>query len=174
MPIPTPKTLTMGASTLIDWTCEWWAIIESHVHLTYLSYDIPPLEDITLEDFEIWAIDRLRVLGEIESSLVRNRPYDEMRSVTTQQCKKYLPLNSSSAISVDRDEERRKDHVSHFILRLAFCRSCVFKLSDVGSYRWISVAVKNLDVVLSRRKWCCFALDSRLTITLSESILFKA
>ncbi|KAF8522232.1 DNA primase large subunit [Hysterangium stoloniferum] len=86
-------------------------------------YDIPPVEDITLEDFEVWAIDRLRILGEIESSLVRNRTYDEMRNVTTKQCKKYLPLNSSSATSVDREEERRKDHVSHFVLRLAFCRS---------------------------------------------------
>ncbi|KAF8580894.1 DNA primase, large subunit [Ramaria rubella] len=86
-------------------------------------YDVPPREDITLEDFEIWAIDRLRVLGEIESSFVRNRGYDEMRSVTNLQCKKYLPLNSNSAISVDREAERKKDHVSHFVLRLAFCRS---------------------------------------------------
>lgn len=87
------------------------------------SYDVPPQEDITLEDFEMWAIERLRVLGEIESSLVRNRTYDELRSVTSLQCKKYLPLNSNSAISVDREAERRKDHVSHFVLRLAFCRS---------------------------------------------------
>lgn len=87
------------------------------------SYDVPPREDITLEDFEIWAIERLRVLGEIESSLVRNRTYDELRSVTSLQCKKYLPLSSNSAISVDREAERRKDHVSHFVLRLAFCRS---------------------------------------------------
>ena len=87
------------------------------------SYDVPPRYDVTLEDFEVWAIDRLRVLGEIESSIVRNRSYDDLRAVTALQCKKYLPLNSNSATSVDRDAERRKDHASHFVLRLAFCRS---------------------------------------------------
>ncbi|KIJ44004.1 hypothetical protein M422DRAFT_75395 [Sphaerobolus stellatus SS14] len=86
-------------------------------------YSVPPKEDITIEDFEIWAIDRLRVLGEIESSFVRNRSMDEMKRVTQAQCKKYLPLNANSAVAVDRDAERRKDHVSHFVLRLAFCRS---------------------------------------------------
>ena len=88
-----------------------------------ISYDKPPLDDITLEDFESYAIDRLRVLSEIESSLVRNRTYDELKTVTVNHCKKYLPLNSNSASTVDKLAERRKDHISHFVLRLAFCRS---------------------------------------------------
>ncbi|OBZ75528.1 DNA primase large subunit [Grifola frondosa] len=86
-------------------------------------YDRPPLDDITIEEFETCALDRLRVLAEIESSFARNRSYDELKTVTLEQCKKYLPLNSSTAIAVDRDAERRKDHVGHFVLRLAFCRS---------------------------------------------------
>lgn len=89
------------------------------------SYDKPPLEDITIEEFETCAIDRLRVLAEIESSFARNRPYDELKAVTLAQCQKYLPLHSSTASTVDRDAERRKDHIGHFVLRLAFCRSCV-------------------------------------------------
>jgi DNA primase large subunit len=40
---------------------------------------------------------------------------------------KYLPLNSNSAAQSGRglnlENERKKDHYSHFILRLAFCRS---------------------------------------------------
>lgn len=129
-------------------------VLELILSLTYFaSYDVPPRGDITLEDFEIWAIDRLRVLGEIESSLVRNRTFEDMRTVTTQQCKKYLPLNSTSALQVDRDAERRKDHVSHFVLRLAFCRSYVahdfWRLCSVHSYTSI---VKNLDTVLSKRR----------------------
>ncbi|KZS99043.1 DNA primase large subunit [Sistotremastrum niveocremeum HHB9708] len=86
-------------------------------------YDEPPLFDVTLEEFETWAIDRLRILAEIESSAARNRTLEELKSVTTAQCNKYLPLNSNSAIGIDRDSERKKDHVSHFVLRLAFCRS---------------------------------------------------
>lgn len=37
-------------------------------------------------------------------------------------CKKYLLLNANSNEGADLDSERRKDHVSHFVLRLAFCR----------------------------------------------------
>ena len=35
-------------------------------------YDLPPQGEITLEQFEIWAIDRLKILLEIESCLSRN------------------------------------------------------------------------------------------------------
>lgn len=87
------------------------------------SYDIPPLDDITLEEFETCALNRLRILAEIESSFARNRTYEEMKTVTLAQCEKYLPLHSSTASSIELDLERRRDHVGHFVLRLAFCRS---------------------------------------------------
>ncbi|RDB19875.1 DNA primase large subunit [Hypsizygus marmoreus] len=86
-------------------------------------YDKPPLFDVTVEEFEICALDRLRILAEIESSGARNRTWDDLKTVTNAQCAKYLPLHATSAISVDRDAERRKDHLGHFVLRLAFCRS---------------------------------------------------
>ncbi|KAK7693362.1 hypothetical protein QCA50_002930 [Cerrena zonata] len=86
-------------------------------------YDRPPLDDITIEEFETCALDRLRVLAEIESSFVRNRTWDELKNVTQNQSEKYLPLNSRTALTVDRDSERRKDHIGHYVLRLAFCRS---------------------------------------------------
>ncbi|KAH9951925.1 DNA primase large subunit [Amylocystis lapponica] len=86
-------------------------------------YDVPPLGDITIEEFETCAIDRLRVLAEIESSFVRNRPYEELRTITLKQADKYVPLSSTSAHTVDLDAQRRRDHVGHFVLRLAFCRS---------------------------------------------------
>jgi DNA primase large subunit len=78
-----------------------------------------------MEDFETFALDRLRILAEIESSLVRNRPYEELKKITLAQCKKYLDLNSNSAITENLELERRKDHIGHFVLRLAFCKSWV-------------------------------------------------
>ncbi|KAG2147090.1 DNA primase, large subunit [Suillus cothurnatus] len=86
-------------------------------------YDKSPWYEVSLEDFERHALDRLRVLAEIESSFARNRSWEELKSVTTRQCKDHLPLNSSSASTVDTQTERRNDHLGHFVLRLAFCRS---------------------------------------------------
>lgn len=37
--------------------------------------------------------------------------------------KTHLPLSSNSARNVKLDDERRKDEISHWVLRLAFCRS---------------------------------------------------
>lgn len=78
---------------------------------------------MTLEQFESYALNRLRVLAEIESSFVRNRTQEDLRQIIITQQKKYLPLNSNTAVTIDHDEERKRDHVSHFVLRLAFCRS---------------------------------------------------
>ncbi|KAI0273701.1 DNA primase large subunit [Gloeopeniophorella convolvens] len=103
------------------------AEVKSHFGLKYPHrlnlYDQPPIDDITIEEFETCAIDRLRVLSEIESCFTRNRPFDELRTITKQQCDKHIPLDHNSAITLDRDGQRRKDIVGHFVLRLAFCRS---------------------------------------------------
>jgi len=107
-------------------------------------YTVPPQSEVTLEEFELWAIDRLYgnctpsalvsatdtslqiVLGEIESSLYRNKTQKDMELTLKPLFDKYMPLNSNTAHAaraVQLEHERRKDHYSHFILRLAFCRS---------------------------------------------------
>ncbi|KAJ7940701.1 eukaryotic and archaeal DNA primase, large subunit-domain-containing protein [Mycena leptocephala] len=86
-------------------------------------YDKPPLYDVSIEEFETSALDRLRILAEIESSAARNRTWEETKTVTTTQCEKYLPLKSSNAVGADKEAQRRIDHLGHFVLRLAFCRS---------------------------------------------------
>ncbi|KAK9473199.1 eukaryotic and archaeal DNA primase, large subunit-domain-containing protein [Dipodascopsis tothii] len=90
-------------------------------------YGIPPLSEITLDQFEEWALDRLRVLGEIEVCLFRNKVGKTLEQVVKPVLDKYLPLSSNFARaskgSSQLDAERKKDHYSHFILRLAFCRS---------------------------------------------------
>ena len=92
----------------------------------YHRYDRPPTEDITLEEFESCAIDRLYVLSEIESCYARNRPFEELKKITKLQCDKHIPLDHNSAITKDRDSQRKKDITGHFVLRLAFCRSYVY------------------------------------------------
>ncbi|KAI0709357.1 DNA primase large subunit [Earliella scabrosa] len=103
-------------------------IVETHSNLKYPFrlnfYDKPPIEDITIEEFETAALDRLRVLAEIESCYARNRTFKEMQSVIMDNvCQKYLELNRTTHQTKLVDVERRKDHIGHFVLRLAFCRS---------------------------------------------------
>ncbi|KAJ5803584.1 DNA primase large subunit [Penicillium pulvis] len=88
-------------------------------------YDTPPTAEITLEQFEQWAIDRLKVLAEIEACSYRNKTPAETATHITPLLDKYLPLGSNTSASngtVDQrlKNERQKDHYSHFILRLAF------------------------------------------------------
>ncbi|KAK6200963.1 eukaryotic and archaeal DNA primase, large subunit-domain-containing protein [Scheffersomyces amazonensis] len=83
-------------------------------------YDIPPLQEITLEDFETWSIDRLKLLIEIESCVARSKSLKDIEASIRPLLLKYLPMNSSGDACL---RERMKDHYSHFILRLVFCRS---------------------------------------------------
>ncbi|KAI9847873.1 MAG: hypothetical protein M1838_000707 [Thelocarpon superellum] len=83
-------------------------------------YDTPPTAEITLEQFEQWAIDRLRILAELEACSHRNKSPAETAAQIKPLLDKYLPLSSNSSASSALHAERQKDHYSHFILRLAF------------------------------------------------------
>ncbi|KAL2007914.1 hypothetical protein VTN00DRAFT_7896 [Thermoascus crustaceus] len=88
-------------------------------------YEVPPTAEITLEQFEQWAIDRLKVLAEIEACSYRNKTAAETASHINPLLQKFLPLSAntsspSGAADQRLKNERQKDHYSHFILRLAF------------------------------------------------------
>ncbi|KAA8902507.1 hypothetical protein TRICI_005868 [Trichomonascus ciferrii] len=94
-------------------------------------YHGPPLQEITVEEFEEWAIDRLRVLNELElcearGEWVEDKPNGGSLGQTMKPIlDKYLPLSTSSGKNRAAvvEQERKKDHYSHFILRLVFSRS---------------------------------------------------
>lgn len=86
------------------------------------SYERPPALDITLEEFETCAISRLRVLSHIESLSHRSLPYSQVANGIATYSKMHLPLSSNTARNVNLDEERRRDEIGHWVLRLAFCR----------------------------------------------------
>ncbi|KAI6093216.1 DNA primase, large subunit [Hypoxylon rubiginosum] len=83
-------------------------------------YETPPTADITLEQFEQWAIDRLRVLAELEACSFRNKSQAETAAHMKPLLEKYLPLQANTSSSSKLSIERQKDHYSHFILRLSF------------------------------------------------------
>ncbi|KAJ7945572.1 DNA primase large subunit [Quillaja saponaria] len=75
----------------------------------------PPLE-VRLEDFELFATDRLRVLKGISDGLSRGKKPDEMERLVSDLWKANMrhPLTS---------EVVNKDIISHFVLRLVYCRT---------------------------------------------------
>ncbi|KAL1925435.1 uncharacterized protein VTP21DRAFT_318 [Calcarisporiella thermophila] len=83
----------------------------------------PPLSEVTLEEFELFALDRVKVLKIIETYCVRGKNDEEMKRQMEEACAQHLPLHSNNAKHYPLQEERRKDHISHFILRLAYART---------------------------------------------------
>ncbi|XP_061316542.1 DNA primase large subunit isoform X2 [Pezoporus flaviventris] len=82
----------------------------------------PPTESISLVEFESFAIDRLKLLKVVENlgvSYIRgNDVYKTKLEAELRKLK--FPYK---ALAEDDYEARRKDHISHFILRLAYCQS---------------------------------------------------
>ncbi|XP_010178359.1 PREDICTED: DNA primase large subunit, partial [Mesitornis unicolor] len=83
----------------------------------------PPTENISLVEFESFAVDRLRLLKVVENlgvSYVKGS--DVYKSKLESEIRK-LKFPKYKALAEDDYETRRKDHISHFILRLAYCQS---------------------------------------------------
>ncbi|XP_026647396.1 DNA primase large subunit isoform X2 [Zonotrichia albicollis] len=82
----------------------------------------PPTESISLVEFESFAVDRLRLL-----KVVENLGVSYVRSSEAYKTKLEAELRKLKfpykALAEDDYEARRKDHISHFILRLAYCQS---------------------------------------------------
>nr|POF02599.1 putative dna primase large subunit [Quercus suber] len=83
-------------------------------------YSIPPTGDVTLEQFEEWGIARLKVLAELEACQFRNRTPAETEEYMRPILQKHLPLSSNMSRSGEMGMERKRDHYSHWTLRLAF------------------------------------------------------
>ncbi|OMO88119.1 DNA primase, large subunit, eukaryotic/archaeal [Corchorus olitorius] len=75
----------------------------------------PPLE-VRLEDFELFALDRLRVLKGISDGLSRGRKPEEMEKLA-------MDLLKANMRHPQATEEVNKDIISHFVLRLVYCRT---------------------------------------------------
>jgi len=127
-PHPTALTSSVANNGAASSPSSSWPLAYPHRLSFYVA---PPTADITLEEFEQWAIDRLRVLAELEACSFRNRSPAETEAHMKPIINKYLPLNSSPAPGSQPtpslldllDTQRRKDHYSHFILRLAFAQT---------------------------------------------------
>eukprot|EP00007_Cunea_sp_BSH-02190019_P004550 CAMPEP_0174242770 /NCGR_PEP_ID=MMETSP0417-20130205/29106_1 /TAXON_ID=242541 /ORGANISM="Mayorella sp, Strain BSH-02190019" /LENGTH=520 /DNA_ID=CAMNT_0015322197 /DNA_START=90 /DNA_END=1652 /DNA_ORIENTATION=- len=98
---------------------------------TLSMYDVPPTEEIKLDEFESFALDRLRVLKELSAVRVRGISKADTDARIREVTNKYLPLLTQ--------EDLRKDNISHHVLRLAYCRQdrewFVHQEADLLKYR---------------------------------------
>ena len=81
-------------------------------------YAHAPSKEVALEEFELYALERMRVLKAIDDGLSRGKKPAEMELLITKEDK----LLTRGSLHLE-DEETRKDEVSHFALRLAYCRT---------------------------------------------------
>ncbi|KAL8152170.1 hypothetical protein V2J09_009930 [Rumex salicifolius] len=79
-------------------------------------YRSPPSLEVRLEDFELFAIDRLRVLRGIWDGSSRGKKTDEMEKLVEDLWKAHMRRPHLS-------ESIEKDVISHFVLRLVYCRT---------------------------------------------------
>lgn len=96
-----------------------------------MMYKFPPTQDITLQTFEDYAIERVNLLRIFEQAAAKNlRALSEdwkaeiKEEMNRAGMKSYLRLIGGHSLTTPEDvQARRKDYISHFILRLAYCRS---------------------------------------------------
>ena len=88
--------------------------------VTVSLYEKPPREEMTLEEFEVFAVDRLKVLRTIDALRQKGFKPKELEAELAPVVRELLPL---AAAGPQAPSDARKDSVSHFILRLAYSRS---------------------------------------------------
>lgn len=97
-----------------------------------MMYNLPPTQDMTLQTFEEYAIERvnlLRILEQATSKNLRvlsddwkNEIKDGMKEAGMKSYLRLIDGHTSTNDSIDL-QARRRDYISHFILRLVYCRS---------------------------------------------------
>lgn len=116
-------------------------------HQRLMFYKDPPLlGEITLEEFEKFAVERLKLLREVENASIRfKRDSDEYNIRLYKLLTEFLPTytkpiteNASdkngfmvrndkevldNKLLASQENDRQKDHISHFILRLVFAQT---------------------------------------------------
>lgn len=95
-------------------------------------YGLPPIENISLNEFETFAVDRLKLLKTVENLGVSYVKTSEQYAtkLDSEISNLNFPYRTTVALEEKKNqpgpseyEKRRKDHISHFILRLAYCQT---------------------------------------------------
>lgn len=95
-----------------------------------LFYILPPLIDVSLKEFEELAIERLKLFRILEQATIKypkvlsNEWKEHVKDeLNLAKLKHFVRLFSGNGKTELDFNARRRDYLSHFILRFAYCRS---------------------------------------------------
>ncbi|XP_053142473.1 DNA primase large subunit isoform X1 [Hemicordylus capensis] len=135
----------------------------------------PPTESISLAEFESLAVDRLRLLKVVENLGVTyvkgTENYNKKLEVELRKLK--FPFK---ALTEDDHDARRKDHISHFILRLAYCQSedlrrwFIQQEMDLFRYRFNQLSVQLTERFLEYANLAYDAIDTTEKQKIAEEL----
>ncbi|XP_066535670.1 DNA primase large subunit [Hoplias malabaricus] len=144
-------------------------------------YDQPPLENISLSEFETFAVDRLKLLKMVENlgvSFVKmseqygKKLYAEIHNLNFPYKAEMDDTNlNKNQTGLTEYEKRRKDHISHFILRLAYCQTedlrrwFIQQEMDLFRYRFTDLRPKYKTEFLHRNnlKYDTVSVDEKMS-----------
>jgi len=87
-------------------------------------YDTPPNIDVDIETFETYGISRLQVLRRIDVLQARGVKGDKFdKEINKADLEHLFNSNSSSSSGKHNGKNNNKDHISHYILRMAYCQN---------------------------------------------------
>ncbi|KAJ6637013.1 DNA primase large subunit [Pseudolycoriella hygida] len=97
-------------------------------------YHLPPTRDISLQEFEDIAIERIKVFRILEQAAAKNLRHwapeykdSILEELNSQKLKNYVRLIQVSTLDEKKKESellaRERDYISHFVLRFAYCRT---------------------------------------------------
>ncbi|KAL1123979.1 hypothetical protein AAG570_001749 [Ranatra chinensis] len=117
-------------------------------------YRVPPDFEVSYTEFETSTAERLSILQTIDEVNSKGLKGDEWRKAVIEELKKQdmrgfcKQLTATSCGSAEADfAQRRRDHMSHFVLRLAFCdteekrRWFIAREVDLFKLRWMYLRV---------------------------------
>lgn len=136
------------------------SLVENYPH-DLQTYKFPPTENISLQEFETLALERLALLRSLAAAttLKGHRMYSEqwteciINDLKTAGLKYYIKLceKTSCGTSEADLQARRKDHIAHFILRLAYCRTDElrrwFVARECELFKMRFIAMRNPDAI---------------------------
>lgn len=88
-------------------------------------YKHPPQDEISLDEFEIFAMDRVILLRGIEKIEAKHLDPEPRKKNIDDLQNKHMPMNSTQEMTEagGLTKDQRKDLFSHFILRIAYCKN---------------------------------------------------